>query len=50
MMSFTFSACNEDCCMSGVNKVCGVDEPECAGYATWEECQTYLSGLNYSCE
>lgn len=48
MSSFTFIACNDNCCTLGVNKVCEGDDL-CAGQGSWEDCQNYLKGLGYSC-
>ncbi len=42
------SSCSDDCCNSGVNKVCEGDA-ECTGQGDWDSCKTYLTGLGYTC-
>lgn len=43
------TSCEDNCCTLSVNTVCEGDS-ECSGFATWEECQSYLNGLGYDCE
>ncbi|MCF8257788.1 MAG: hypothetical protein K9J06_09550 [Flavobacteriales bacterium] len=49
LISLLAGSCQDNCCTLGVNKVCEGDS-ECAGQADWQECQTYLEGLGYTCE